>query len=153
PLAGGPRDAVQLAADAAPSAARGMGGPRPAAPRRGDAVSWGRALVAIFRSNDRRFIELLCQQADLNLELLGLLPRFVEKGVDGKRLAESMKDVERQADEVRRILIDELTQTYATPFDREDLFALSRSIDDVADAIDEAAFELELYGVVPGNLE
>jgi uncharacterized protein len=115
-------------------------------------VSWGKALMAIFRSNDGRFIELLCQQADLNLEMLQLLPRFGEKGVNPKRLAESMKDIERRADEVRRILIDELTRTYATPFDREDLFALSRSIDDVADATDETAFELELYGVVPRNL-
>jgi predicted phosphate transport protein (TIGR00153 family) len=115
-------------------------------------MTWTRALVAIFRSNDRRFVELLCQQADLTLEILRLLPRFGEKGARAQELAGSMKDVEHRADEVRRILIDELTRTYATPFDREDLFALSRSIDDIVDSTDETAFELELYGVVPRNL-
>jgi uncharacterized protein Yka (UPF0111/DUF47 family) len=30
-------------------------------------------------------------------------------------------------------LIDELNRTFITPFDREDIFALSRAIDDVLD--------------------
>ena len=40
---------------------------------------------------------------------------------------------EKEADEARRILIDELNRTFVTPFDREDIFALSRAIDDVLD--------------------
>jgi uncharacterized protein Yka (UPF0111/DUF47 family) len=40
---------------------------------------------------------------------------------------------EKEADEVRRILIDELNQTFVTPIDREDIFALSRAIDDILD--------------------
>jgi len=43
-------------------------------------------------------------------------------------------------DEVRRILIDELNRSFITPIDREDIFALSLTIDDI---IDYAMLEVE----------
>ena len=49
------------------------------------------------------------------------------KGPD-KKIAEQVSKIESEADEVRRILIDELNRTFVTPFDREDIFALSLTI-------------------------
>ncbi len=40
---------------------------------------------------------------------------------------------EYEGDEVRRILIDELHNTFITPFDREDIFNLSLNIDERLD--------------------
>jgi hypothetical protein len=54
---------------------------------------------------------------------------------------------EKEADEVRRILIDELNHTFVTPFDREDIFALSRSIDDVVDYADTTVMEMVILNV------
>jgi predicted phosphate transport protein (TIGR00153 family) len=54
---------------------------------------------------------------------------------------------EKEADEVRRILIDELNSTFVTPFDREDIFALSRSIDDVIDYADSTVSEMVVLKV------
>jgi predicted phosphate transport protein (TIGR00153 family) len=64
-----------------------------------------------------------------------------------EHLLEQVKTIERAGDEKRRILIDELIHTYATPFDREDLFALSRSVDDILDAANETAIELAMYRI------
>jgi uncharacterized protein len=47
--------------------------------------------------------------------------------------ARYVADLEREADESRRILIDELNRTFVTPFDREDIFALSLTVDDILD--------------------
>ena len=58
-----------------------------------------------------------------------------------------VKEVEREADELRRILIEELNQTFFTPFDREDIFSLSRAIDDVMDYADRTVDEMEIYEV------
>ncbi|MGH3030371.1 MAG: DUF47 domain-containing protein, partial [Gaiellaceae bacterium] len=44
-------------------------------------------------------------------------------------------------------LIQLLNTQYVTPFDREDIFALATSLDDVVDHIDEACDLLDLYGV------
>ena len=56
---------------------------------------------------------------------------------------------EKEADEVRRILIDELNGTFVTPYDREDIFALSRSIDDVIDYADSTLSEMVVLKVKP----
>ncbi len=56
---------------------------------------------------------------------------------------------EKEADEARRILIDELNKTFITPFDREDIFSLSRTIDDVLDYAYSTVSEMEILKVKP----
>ena len=53
------------------------------------------------------------------------------------------------SDEARRILIDELNKTFITPFDREDIFSLSRTIDDVLDYAYSTVSEMEILKVEP----
>ena len=112
-------------------------------------MSFGRSIRALGRSNDRRFITLLCDQADLTVRGLQLLEKFVRAPGGHDELVEEVKGIEREGDAKRRILIDELAHTYATPFDREDLFALSRAIDDILDAANETAVELAIYRISP----
>ena len=52
---------------------------------------------------------------------------------DSNKNAKAVGKAEKAADEVRRVLIDELNRTFITPIDREDIYALSRAIDDVMD--------------------
>ncbi len=115
--------------------------------REGRAISIARGLRALMKSNDRRFVELLVQQAELAEEALRLL-RDHGASPDPAKL-QSVKEVERRGDGVRRVLVDELLHTYATPFDREDLFALSRAVDDILDAANETAIELSMYQIAP----
>jgi hypothetical protein len=56
---------------------------------------------------------------------------------------------EKEADEARRILIDELNKTFITPFDREDIFSLSRTIDDVLDYAYSTVSEMQILKVKP----
>jgi len=56
---------------------------------------------------------------------------------------------EKEADECRRILIDELNRTFITPFDREDIFSLSRAIDDIIDYAYSTMTEIVILKVDP----
>jgi predicted phosphate transport protein (TIGR00153 family) len=112
-------------------------------------LSFGRTFKALTRSNDRRFVELLSKQADLTVKALLVLEKFGRPADGNTELVEQLKDIEREGDAARRVLIDELLHTYATPFDREDLFALSRAIDDILDAANETAVELAMYRIGP----
>jgi hypothetical protein len=56
-----------------------------------------------------------------------------------------VKDLEKMGDEERRVLIEELNNTFVTPFDREDIFQLSRALDDVMDYANSSVVELEIY--------
>ena len=105
--------------------------------------------MALFQKKKCDFCEMLHAQAQKVLEGLDALYAWAGGGVDNKR--EKVKDIEKEADELRRILIEELNQTFVTPFDREDIFSLSRAIDDVMDYADRTVDEMEIYEVKPNN--
>src|SRR5581483_879384 len=143
------RDAGKLA-DHPTARTGGCAARAPARPR--GVRGWmklARLLSALVKSNDRRFVSLLCDQADLAVRSLQLLRELERDGRAPEQGADAVKQVEREGDEIRRILIDELARTYSTPFDREDLFVLSRAIDDIIDAADEAARELATFRIAP----
>lgn len=85
----------------------------------------------LFRSKPDKFLALLIQQAAATREGMRMLEQFVQDG--DTAVATRIGEIEKEADELRRILIDELNRTFITPFDREDIFALSRAIDDILD--------------------
>ena len=97
------------------------------------------------QGNEGRFFELLARQASKAVEGLEALWKFAENGT--KENANLVRNIEREADELRRILIEELDKTFVTPFDREDIFALSRAIDDVVDYANTTVDEMEIYEV------
>jgi uncharacterized protein len=88
-------------------------------------------LKDFFRRKPNRFIELLLQQADFTVQGTEALLEYLHK--PNKSHAKKIERIEKDADEVRRILIEELNQTFVTPIDREDIHALSRDIDDILD--------------------
>ena len=77
-------------------------------------MSIGRTFKALTRSNDRRFVELLSKQAELTVRALLVLEKFGREANGNPELVEQLKEIERQGDAARRVLIDELLHTYAT---------------------------------------
>jgi predicted phosphate transport protein (TIGR00153 family) len=104
-------------------------------------------MFRFFKRREEKFNKLIEEQAALSLEGLQLLVKYLE--TQDPELAEQLSLKEKEADEVRRILIDELNQSFVTPFDREDIFALSRSIDDVIDYADSTVSEMVTLKVQP----
>ncbi len=104
--------------------------------------------MGLFRRRKQdRFIELLISQAEFTAQGLKTLLQYVKE--PESELAQRLVDIEKEADEVRRILIDELNRTFVTPIDREDIFALSRAIDDVLDYADSTIEEMALLNIQP----
>jgi hypothetical protein len=89
------------------------------------------------------FFDLLLDQAEKSNAGCHALVKFLE----GEGTPEEISRLEREADDIRRILIDELHQTFITPIDREDIFALSRAIDDVIDHAKNTVKEMEIFEV------
>jgi hypothetical protein len=104
-------------------------------------------MFRFFKKREEIFHKLIEQQASITLEGLKLLAKYLE--THDSEIAEQLSMKEKEADEVRRILIDELNRTFVTPFDREDIFALSRSIDDMVDYADTTVVEMVTLNVRP----
>ncbi len=103
----------------------------------------------LFRPRQDRFLELLINQAEFAVEGSEMLLKYLNK--PGEKFANRIRQIEKDADEVRRILVDELNRTFVTPMDREDIHALSRNLDDVVDYAYSTTEEMEILGILPND--
>jgi predicted phosphate transport protein (TIGR00153 family) len=99
---------------------------------------------SFFKKRQNIFIKLIHEQAAFTLEGMEALKAYMAGDTPA---AERLTTAEKQADEARRILISELNKTFVTPFDREDIFSLSRTIDDVLDYAYSTVTEMEVLKV------
>ena len=97
------------------------------------------------RQENDNFFTLLHDQGCKTLEGLEALCCFATE--NSQASADKVKNIEREADDIRRIIIDRLNHTFITPIDREDIFALSRAIDDVMDYANTTVYEMQIYKV------
>lgn len=104
-------------------------------------------MFKFFKRRDDIFHKLIGEQAEITLEGLKYLVKYLES--HDPEIAEQLSLKEKEADEIRRILIDELNHNFVTPFDREDIFTLSRTIDDVLDYAYSTVSEMEILNVKP----
>ena len=79
--------------------------------------------------------------AGLLKELLGAEP------ADRKAIAEKMREAEHDGDEATHAIMRELNESFITPFDREDIYRLASSLDDVMDAMEAAVDLVVLYQI------
>jgi predicted phosphate transport protein (TIGR00153 family) len=102
-----------------------------------------------FKPRQDKFLQSLIKQAEITLQGMDALESYMKKRSD--KYALEVRQAEKDADEVRRILIDDLNRTFVTPIDREDIFALSRAIDDVMDYAYSTVEEMQILDVEPND--
>jgi len=101
----------------------------------------------LFKPRQDKFLRLIIEQAAKTLEGMEALTEFMK--APSEETARQVRKAEKEADELRRILIDELNRTFITPIDREDIFALSRAVDDVIDYAYTTVEEMTILNVQP----
>ena len=106
-------------------------------------------LGRFFAPKQDRFLQSLIAQADITLQGINALELYMKRRSD--KHAAAVIQAEKDADEVRRILIDDLNRTFVTPMDREDIFALSRAIDDIMDYAYTTVEEMRILDVEPND--
>jgi predicted phosphate transport protein (TIGR00153 family) len=107
-------------------------------------------MKSLFAKRQNTFYKLLHDQAAATHEGMEAFLSYVKNPSSEASAAVKMK--EKEADEFRRILICELNKSFVTPIDREDIFALSRSIDDVLDYAFSTVTEIEILKIKPTNI-
>jgi uncharacterized protein len=105
---------------------------------------------------DGKFYDLFNEQAkNINEAAQKLVVLFRDFREVENRVAE-IKAAEHRGDQITRSVMTKLNQTFITPFDREDIHALSSALDDVLDLVDAAASRLIIYkvkSVTPGAVQ
>ena len=100
-----------------------------------------------FRPVDATFYDLFTQLAQRLVQGSELLNSVFTEGADRESVAERMREEEHLADEATHDIIRRVNKTFVTPFDREDIYSLASSLDDVMDFMEEAVDLVLLYDI------
>lgn len=107
------------------------------------------SIVRFLLPRDDKFLNYFEQAAE-NLKKAGELYLSLSKvnsRVELIALRDEIKRLEHVGDEVTHRIFEELNVSFITPFDREDIYSLTKSMDDVLDLIDHVADLLVLYHI------
>jgi predicted phosphate transport protein (TIGR00153 family) len=74
-----------------------------------------------------------------------LLVELISDGADREGIAEKMRACEHAGDEFTHAIMRRLNESFITPFDREDIYRLASTLDDVMDSMEAAADLVLLY--------
>lgn len=64
-----------------------------------------------------------------------------------KKYLSDIKDCERRGDDIEAMVIDQLNNTFITPFDREDIHLITINLDNALDKLNSISQKIEIYGI------
>ncbi len=96
---------------------------------------------------EEKFFEMFLNAAENIKDAANLLKQMLESGENPERFCREIKELEHSGDKMTHEIINKLNKTFVTPFDREDIYDLSRALDDVLDHIDSAANRIIIYRI------
>ncbi|MDQ1751369.1 MAG: uncharacterized protein QOE71_2425, partial [Pseudonocardiales bacterium] len=90
------------------------------------------------KPRNSEFFDLLAE-GGRNVAAAGdLLIGLLDPETSRSSLAAAMTDLEHNGDTITHRILRQLNSSFVTPFDRDDIYRLAGSLDDVLDALDEA---------------
>ncbi len=96
---------------------------------------------------DRKFLPLISKAAENVRDAASLLKEFINENDIPRRaqLKKEIKKLERENDQQTVLIFNELSTSFITPFDKEDIHKLASAIDDMLDSINSIANKIMLY--------
>jgi hypothetical protein len=96
---------------------------------------------------EERYFDLFNEMATHIHSSARLLADFFNEFDKAEQYVRKIKDLEHQCDELTHAIVKKLNQTFITPIDREDIYALATELDDIIDLIESAANNTLIYRV------
>lgn len=104
-----------------------------------------------FTPKEPKFFPLLKQLSEVLSSASDLLVESLQHDLPAERADyyKRIKEVERAGDKLTHLIQNELSTTFITPFDREDIHDLASCMDDVIDGINSCAKRINIYNPRP----
>jgi len=83
-----------------------------------------------------KFFELFRSTADIACEASRMLVDYMDGGEFSEEKNKEIKDIEHKGDNMQHEIMKQLNKSFITPFDREDIYAISKGLDDIIDHIE-----------------
>lgn len=101
-----------------------------------------------FLPKEFNFFDLFDKQVDYAVDAADCLQELVSKDNISEDSLKKIEHIEHQGDEVSHDIFEHLNKTFITPFDREDIHALAKELDNITDMINTIASRLKIYKLV-----
>ncbi|HAH31667.1 MAG TPA: DUF47 domain-containing protein [Elusimicrobia bacterium] len=98
-----------------------------------------------FLPKELKFFDFLSLQADNIIKAAECFKYSVKKGVFDEETVKKIKDYEHEGDTLAHEIVDMLNRTFITPIDREDIYSLANTLDDILDMINSMSNRIKLY--------
>ena len=109
-------------------------------------------MILKFLPQDVDFFVLFDKQVDYAVDAARKFKEIVSlPGLIDDARYESIKGIEHKGDDASHVIIEQLNKTFITPFDREDIFALTKELDDIIDMINTISGRMKIYKLSGGN--
>src|ERR671938_436718 len=105
------------------------------------------SLSQLIGSRDRQFFDLFEEAAGNIMRAADLLDQMLRSYPERAELARDILICEQEGDRITHDIIRRLNETFVTPIDREDIYALASALDDIVDFTEEVADYLGLYQI------
>lgn len=104
-----------------------------------------------FTPKEPKFFPLLKQLSEVLTASSALFVESLKHDKPEERVDfyKRIKDIEREGDRLTHLILDELSTTFITPLDREDINSLASHMDDVIDGINSCAKRIAIYNPRP----
>ena len=100
-----------------------------------------------FLPREEKFFELFEDSAHNTVKAAIVLNELVDKWEHVEQRVEEIKELEHIGDTITHEIVARLHRTFVTPFDREDIALLAKSLDDIIDFIESASNDMLIYKV------
>jgi hypothetical protein len=106
-------------------------------------------MLRFFLPQDEKFLPYIEQSADNLKEAANVYASLarVTSLEDMGAVRDEIKKLEHVGDKLTHSIFEELNLSFITPFDREDIYTLTKRMDDVLDLMDHVADMLVLYQI------
>ena len=105
------------------------------------------SLSQLLVSRDRQYFDLFEEAGGNIVRAADLLDQMLRSFPERADLARDILICEQEGDRITHDIIRRLNETFVTPIDREDIYALASALDDVVDFTEEVADYLGLYQI------
>ena len=97
---------------------------------------------------EEQYFSLFAQMTSyMNDAATTLVEMLAQSDGDYEEYVQRIKGIEHACDELTHTVSTRLNQSFITPFDREDIYMMSKALDDVVDLIDGAARRFVMYDI------
>lgn len=100
-----------------------------------------------FLPKEANFFVLFSKQAEYATNAAALFLEINSRGIYDDEVVRKMREIEHQADDITHEIIHRLNKTFITPFDREDIFTLTKELDSVIDMIYTITNRMKVYKI------